>query len=42
MNAASPATLTLAALNAADRAAFVALLEGIYEHSAWIAERAHA
>jgi len=42
MNAASPATLTLAALNAADRSAFVALLEGIYEHSAWIAERAHA
>jgi len=42
MSAASPATLTLSALNAADRAAFVALLEGIYEHSAWIAERAHA
>ncbi len=42
MNAASPATLTLAALNAADRPAFVALLEGIYEHSPWIAERAQA
>ncbi|MEY2593676.1 MAG: 2-oxo-4-hydroxy-4-carboxy-5-ureidoimidazoline decarboxylase [Pseudomonadota bacterium] len=42
MNAATPPTLTLAALNAADRAAFVALLEGIYEHSPWIAERAHA
>ncbi|MFM8637122.1 MAG: 2-oxo-4-hydroxy-4-carboxy-5-ureidoimidazoline decarboxylase [Betaproteobacteria bacterium] len=42
MNAAPPATLTLTALNAADRSAFVALLEGIYEHSPWIAERAHA
>ncbi|NBO77437.1 MAG: 2-oxo-4-hydroxy-4-carboxy-5-ureidoimidazoline decarboxylase, partial [Betaproteobacteria bacterium] len=42
MNAATPSTLTLAALNAADRSAFVALLEGIYEHSPWIAERAHA
>ncbi|MBU6195611.1 MAG: 2-oxo-4-hydroxy-4-carboxy-5-ureidoimidazoline decarboxylase, partial [Burkholderiales bacterium] len=42
MNAATPPTLTLAALNAADRSAFVALLEGIYEHSPWIAERAHA
>jgi len=29
-------------LNAVDRTAFVALLEGIYEHSPWIAERAHA
>jgi N-carbamoyl-L-amino-acid hydrolase len=37
-----PATLTLESLNAADRAAFVGLLEGIYEHSPWIAERAHA
>ena len=37
-----PATLTLQSLNAADRAAFVGLLEGIYEHSPWIAERAHA
>ena len=42
MNAVSTPTLTLQALNAADRTAFVALLEGIYEHSPWIAERAHA
>ena len=42
MNAAPPATLSLSALNAVDRTAFVALLEGIYEHSPWIAERAHA
>jgi 2-oxo-4-hydroxy-4-carboxy-5-ureidoimidazoline decarboxylase len=34
------ATTTLAALNAADRAAFVALLAGVYEHSPWVAERA--
>lgn len=33
-------TTTLAALNAADRDGFVALLEGIYEHSPWVAERA--
>jgi N-carbamoyl-L-amino-acid hydrolase len=32
--------LTLERLNAADTAGFVALLEGIYEHSPWIAERA--
>ena len=31
---------TLAALNAADRTAFVTLLTGIYEHSPWVAERA--
>ena len=35
------ATLTLAQLNAApDAAAFAALLDGTYEHSPWIAERA--
>ena len=32
--------LTLERLNAADAAGFVALLDGIYEHSPWIAERA--
>ncbi|MFZ9494930.1 MAG: 2-oxo-4-hydroxy-4-carboxy-5-ureidoimidazoline decarboxylase [Burkholderiaceae bacterium] len=42
MNALTPPTLTLEALNAADRGAFVALLDGIYEHSPWIATRAHA
>ena len=31
---------TIAALNAADRTTFVALLAGIYEHSPWVAERA--
>ena len=35
-----PSPLTLSALNAADRSGFVALLDGIYEHSPWIAERA--
>jgi beta-ureidopropionase / N-carbamoyl-L-amino-acid hydrolase len=30
--------LTLAQLNAADRAAFTALLDGTYEHSPWMAE----
>ena len=35
-------TLTLPALNALDRAGFVAALDGIYEHSPWIAERAEA
>jgi len=34
--------LTLERLNAADDAGFVALLEGIYEHSPWVAERAAA
>ena len=33
-------TLTLDMLNAADQAGFVALLEGIYEHSPWIAHAA--
>ena len=33
---------TLDQLNAADRATFVALLEGIYEHSPWVAEAAWA
>ena len=33
-------SLTLAQLNAADQPAFVALLDGIYEHSPWIAEQA--
>ncbi|MBL8358879.1 MAG: 2-oxo-4-hydroxy-4-carboxy-5-ureidoimidazoline decarboxylase [Rubrivivax sp.] len=32
--------LTLQQINAADRAAFTALLEGTYEHSPWIPERA--
>ncbi len=32
--------LTLEQLNAADRAAFTAALDGTYEHSPWIAERA--
>jgi N-carbamoyl-L-amino-acid hydrolase len=32
--------LTLEHLNAADREAFVALLDGTYEHSPWIAQRA--
>ncbi|MEO8299504.1 MAG: 2-oxo-4-hydroxy-4-carboxy-5-ureidoimidazoline decarboxylase, partial [Burkholderiales bacterium] len=32
--------LTLSALNQADAASFVALLDGIYEHSPWVAERA--
>ena len=32
--------LTLEQLNAADRDAFVALLDGTYEHSPWIAQRA--
>ena len=34
--------ITLEQLNAADRAELVQLLEGSYEHSAWIAERAWA
>ena len=34
------ATLTLETLNAAGAAEFVALLDGIYEHSPWLAERA--
>jgi N-carbamoyl-L-amino-acid hydrolase len=33
---------TLAELNAADRSQFVTLLDGTYEHSPWIAERAWA
>ena len=33
-------TLTLARLNGASHKDFVALLDGIYEHSPWIAERA--
>jgi N-carbamoyl-L-amino-acid hydrolase len=35
------ATLTLARLNATDEAGFVAALDGIYEHSPWIALAAH-
>ena len=35
-------TLTLDQINAAGQAEFVALLDGIYEHSPWIAERAFA
>ncbi len=34
--------LTLDTLNAADLAGFVALLDGVYEHSPWIAEAAFA
>ena len=34
--------LTLADLNAAPLADFTAALDGVYEHSPWIAERAHA
>jgi N-carbamoyl-L-amino-acid hydrolase len=36
-----PATLNLDTLNAADEAGFTALLEGIYEHSPWVARAAH-
>ena len=36
------ACLTLDQLNAAGASEFVALLDGIYEHSPWIAERAAA
>jgi beta-ureidopropionase / N-carbamoyl-L-amino-acid hydrolase len=35
-------SLTLAQLNTADQAGFTALLEGVYEHSPWIAEQAWA
>ena len=35
------AMVTLQQLNAADEAAFVRLLDGIYEHSPWIAAAAH-
>lgn len=35
-------TLTLDQLNVADQTAFVALLDGVYEHSPWIAEAAWA
>jgi len=38
----SAPTLSLAALNAADQRGFTALLDGIYEHSPWIAEQAWA
>ncbi|MFO1398370.1 MAG: 2-oxo-4-hydroxy-4-carboxy-5-ureidoimidazoline decarboxylase [Burkholderiales bacterium] len=34
--------MTLAEVNALDEAAFVRLLGGIYEHSPWVAQRAHA
>ena len=34
--------LTLETLNAADEAGFTALLDGVYEHSPWIAARAWA
>jgi N-carbamoyl-L-amino-acid hydrolase len=37
-----PSPLTLDALNAASARDFVALLDGVYEHSPWIAERAAA
>ncbi|MFZ5549322.1 MAG: 2-oxo-4-hydroxy-4-carboxy-5-ureidoimidazoline decarboxylase [Pseudomonadota bacterium] len=35
-------SLTLDQLNAADRASFIGLLDGIYEHSPWVAEAAWA
>lgn len=38
----SVARLSLADLNAADRDRFVALLDGVYEQSPWVAERAWA
>ena len=38
----SAPTLSLAALNAADQRGFTTLLDGIYEHSPWIAEQAWA
>jgi 2-oxo-4-hydroxy-4-carboxy-5-ureidoimidazoline decarboxylase len=34
--------ISLAALNTADRPTFVAALGDIFEHGAWVAERAHA
>lgn len=34
--------MTLDEINAMDRAAFVAALGGVFEHSPWVAERAHA
>ena len=34
--------ITLAQLNAADQAAFVAAVGDIFEHAPWVAERAHA
>jgi 2-oxo-4-hydroxy-4-carboxy-5-ureidoimidazoline decarboxylase len=34
--------ITLAQLNATDRAAFVAAVGDIFEHGPWVAERAHA
>jgi len=37
---AGPVPITLDDLNAADRAAFVAALAGIFEHGSWVAERA--
>ena len=40
MTLASTSPLTLEQLNAASRAEFTALLDGIYEHSPWIAEAA--
>jgi 2-oxo-4-hydroxy-4-carboxy-5-ureidoimidazoline decarboxylase len=35
-------TLSLAAANAMDEAAFVAALGGVFEHSPWVAQRAYA
>ena len=40
MNVPSISHLTLERLNAASRDEFVALLDGTYEHSPWIAEAA--
>src|SRR5262245_31421309 len=36
------AVLTLDALNAMDEDAFVAALDGVFEHSPWVARDAHA
>ncbi|TMJ01340.1 MAG: 2-oxo-4-hydroxy-4-carboxy-5-ureidoimidazoline decarboxylase [Alphaproteobacteria bacterium] len=34
--------ISLARLNASDRAAFAAAIGGVFEHASWVAERAHA
>src|SRR5437660_9640233 len=38
----NPAVITLAEINASDRAAFVAAVGDVFEHAPWVAERAHA
>jgi 2-oxo-4-hydroxy-4-carboxy-5-ureidoimidazoline decarboxylase len=42
MAAGGSPTVTLGELNALDRAAFVAALGGVFEHSPWVADRAYA